>query len=224
MATAMGHLDQLRKNVRSTRQRKRPSDKEVREFDQDVNPDTNATTNQAFAVMIDMHAEETLEGWSYLDLMGRFPSKITRWKPLCPGPIHGRRQRDHRGTTKEPHRGRALLMHWMDNEVSAGLKSLLTKEFGLAYQLVPPHIHRRNAVEQAIRTFKNHFIAGLCSADNDFPIRLWDKLPQAEITLNLMRASQTDPTKLAAVFGSFDHNQMPLAPPGCKVLIYKKPS
>jgi hypothetical protein len=51
-------------------------------------------------------------------------------------------------------------------------------------------------------------------------------LPQAEITLNLMRASRTNPTKLAykAVFSPFKHNKTPLAPPGCKALIHKKPS
>jgi hypothetical protein len=84
---AMGHLNQLRKNVQSTCQRKRPSDKEVREFDQDVNPDTNTTTNQAFAGMIDMHAEETGEFGPY----GTLPVESTRRKPLCPGPIHVRR-------------------------------------------------------------------------------------------------------------------------------------
>jgi hypothetical protein len=118
-------------------------------------------------------------------------------------------------------------MHWMDNEASAALKSLLTKDFGLAYQLVPPHIHCRNATERAIQTFKNHFIVGLWFSDDDFPIRLWDKLlHQAEISLNSMRASRTDPTKSAyeAVFGRFDHNQTPLTPLGCKVLIHKKPS
>jgi hypothetical protein len=41
------------------------------------------------------------------------------------------------------------------------------------------------------RTFKNHFIAGLSSADDQFPMRLWDRLiPQAEITLNLLRQSR----------------------------------
>jgi hypothetical protein len=122
--------------------------------------------------------------------------------------------------------GTPLQMHWMDNEASAALKQLLTEEFRLEYQLVPPHIHRRNAAERAIRTFKNHFITGLCSADDDFPIRLWDKLlPQAEITLNLMRASRVDGSKSAyeATFGLFDHNKTPLAPPGCKVLIHEKP-
>jgi hypothetical protein len=41
-----------------------------------------------------------------------------------------------------------------------------------------------------------------------------------------MQASQTDPTKSTykMVFGLFDHNKTPLAPPGCRVLIHKKPS
>jgi hypothetical protein len=35
------------------------------------------------------------------------------------------------------------------------LKAFLTKE-KIDYQLVPPGLHRRNAAERAIRTFKNH--------------------------------------------------------------------
>lgn len=68
----------------------------------------------------------------------------------------------------------------LDNECSAALKQFLVDE-AVDYQLVPPRLHRRNAAERAIRTFKNHFIAGLCSVDKDFPLHLWDKLlPQAE--------------------------------------------
>jgi hypothetical protein len=52
--------------------------------------------------------------------------------------------------------------HMMDNEASKGLKDFLVKDNNMQYQLVPPHIHRRNAAERAIRTFKTHFIAGLC--------------------------------------------------------------
>jgi len=42
------------------------------------------------------------------------------------------------------------------------------------FQLVTPAVHHRNAAERAIRTFQNHFIAGLCSVDKDFPLHLWD--------------------------------------------------
>jgi hypothetical protein len=75
MATAMGHMDQIRKNVRSTRHRKQPSNKEVKEFNQDSNPSCdNSTTNQIFAGMVDLYAPEP-EGKLYLDLTGRFPAK-----------------------------------------------------------------------------------------------------------------------------------------------------
>jgi hypothetical protein len=125
-------------------------------------------------------------------------------------------------------KGTKLTMHWMDNEASKAVKLLLEKQHGLQYQLVPPHIHRRNAAERAIQTFKDHFIAGLSAVDDNFPMRLWDRLlPQAELTLNLLRNSRTDPTKTAyeAVFGKkFDYNATPLAPPGCKVLVHEKPS
>jgi hypothetical protein len=94
------------------------------------------------------------------------------------------------------------------------------------FQLVPPGIHRRNAAERAIRTFKNHFIAGLCSVNKNFPIHLWDQLlPQAEIMLNLLRGSCINP-KLSAraqVHGTFDFNRTPLGPPGCRVLAHAKP-
>ena len=63
----------------------------------------------------------------------------------------------------------------LDNKCSAVLKSYV-QEQDIDFQLVPPGVHRRNAVERAIRTFKNHFIAGLCSVGKDFPLHLWDQL------------------------------------------------
>jgi hypothetical protein len=67
------------------------------------------------------------------------------------------------------------------------------------YQLVPPRCHRRNTAERAIRTFKEHFVAGLSSMDPYFPMNLWDRLvPQAEMTLNLLRTSRLHPHLSAA--------------------------
>jgi hypothetical protein len=67
----------------------------------------------------------------------------------------------------------------LGNEASIALKNFFT-EHDIAYQLVPPHCHQRNAAERAIRTFKEHFVAGLSSAGPSFPLHLWDRLlPQA---------------------------------------------
>ena len=92
---------------------------------------------------------------------------------------------------------------------------------------MPPHIHRRNSAERAIQTFKNHFIAGLASTDPNFPLSNWcHLLPQAELTLNLLRPSRLNPklSAYAQLEGAFDFNHTPLAPPGTHVIVHEKPN
>jgi hypothetical protein len=77
----------------------------------------------------------------------------------------------------------------LNNEASTALKNYFTTN-DIDYQLVPPHCHRHNAAERAIRTFKEHFVAGISSVDPSFPMHLWNRLlPQAKIALNLLRTS-----------------------------------
>jgi hypothetical protein len=69
-------------------------------------------------------------------------------------------------------------------------------------------------------------VAGLCLVDKQFPMHLWcELLPQATLTLNLMRTSRTSTTVSAAtqLFGQFDFNRTPLAPPGTRVVAHVKP-
>jgi hypothetical protein len=63
----------------------------------------------------------------------------------------------------------------LDNEASAALKNFLTVN-DIAYQFVPPHCHRCNAAKRAIKTFKEHFVAGISSVDPSFPMHLRDRL------------------------------------------------
>jgi hypothetical protein len=121
--------------------------------------------------------------------------------------------------------GKAPKMHILDNQCGPKQKQAL-ESLGMEYQLVPPGTHRRNAAERAIRTFKDHFISTLCGTDEKCPIEIWDKLvPQAVITLNLMRASRIDPSKSAheVVHGRFNFNKSPMAPLGHGVLVHEKP-
>ena len=86
-------------------------------------------------------------------------------------------------------------LHTLDNEASAILRDYLHSE-DVGYQLVPHHMHRRNASKRAICTFKNPFIAGLASTDPYLPLSNWCRLlPQAELTLNLLRASCLNPNR-----------------------------
>ena len=115
--------------------------------------------------------------------------------------------------------------HVLDNEVSENMKDHIRDKYKLTLELVPPGCHRRNAAEVAIRNFKSHFLSVLAGVSDDFPPSLWDKLlPQTEITLNLLRQSNATPTvsAYAHLSGPFDYNKMPLAPMGCKAQIHEK--
>ena len=94
-------------------------------------------------------------------------------------------------------RGLKPQLHRLDNEASATLKEFMIQE-SIEYQLVPPHIHRQNAAERAIRTFKNHFIAMLVTNSKQFLIHLWDWLvPQATMKMSMMQSSRINPRLLA---------------------------
>jgi hypothetical protein len=69
-------------------------------------------------------------------------------------------------------------------------------------------------------------VAGISSVDPSFPLHLWDRLlPQAEITLNLLRISRLHPQLSAAAHyhGLVDYNKTAFAPPGCKIIAQEKP-
>jgi hypothetical protein len=105
------------------------------------------------------------------------------------------------------------------------LKSFSTAT-DVEYQLVPPHCHIRNAAEGAIHTFKENCVAGLAPVDPDFPLHLLDRLlPQAEMTLNLLRKSRKHPQLSAAshYHGMVDYNKTAFAPPGCKIIAHENP-
>ena len=119
-------------------------------------------------------------------------------------------------------RGLRPKLQRLDNEASTAMKSYITKQ-GVDFQLTPAVMHRRNAAKRAIRTFKNYFLAILCSTDPEFTLKLWDRLlPQALTTLNLLRGSRSNPKNLssyAQLPGAFDFNRTPLG----GVLVHKLP-
>jgi hypothetical protein len=124
-------------------------------------------------------------------------------------------------------KGLSVDLQIMDNEASAAFKQAITFAWRAKFQLVPPDMHRRNRAERAIRTYKDHFLAILAGVDPSFPPYLWDLLlPQAELTLNLLRQSSINAKISAWEFfhGPFNFNKTPLGPVGCRVLIHAKPT
>jgi len=61
----------------------------------------------------------------------------------------------------------------------------------------------------------------------EFPMHLWDRLiQQSVITLYLLRTCRRNPSisAHAALEGNFNYDTTPLAPPGCKTIIYEPPA
>jgi len=108
------------------------------------------------------------------------------------------------------------------NVASKAVKAYLQSE-NIDLQLVEPHNHRVNAAECAIQTFKNHFIAGLSTSDDNFPTLLWNKLiKQCQDKLNMLRTLRVHPELLAypVLEGVHDFNKVPFAPLGSRATIF----
>ena len=230
-----GHMDQARKNQRSTKPK---SNSPTPADPVDLYPDQEQERTHFIYV-----ATFEPTGQIYTDQTGRFLTPSTTGNQyvmilydydtniILANPYKTKGAKDLVESCKTLHRricksGYKPKLQRLDNECPDALKQFMDKEH-IDYQLAPPHVHRRNAAERAIRTFKNHFIAGLCSVDAKFPLCLWDELvPQGELTLNLMRGSRINP-KLSAwaqVNGHYDFNRNPIAPPGIRVLVHEKPA
>jgi hypothetical protein len=227
-ATAKGHMDQIRQNIRSTQPGVEITVPETDMIQEDKCHYIYATTlktNQIYLDLIGRFPTTSLSGNKYILILYDYDSNIVLSAPM-----------KNRGD-KEMVRAfdfliqslilRRLKPHLqlLDNEASLALINYLTRQ-GITYQLAPPHIHRRNNAERAIQRFKNHVIAGLCSVDPTFPLKLWDKLlPQLKITLNLLRKSRINPrmSAYAQLNGHFDFNRTPLAPPGTRIIAHEKP-
>ena len=94
-----------------------------------------------------------------------------------------------------------------DNECLQIVKDHTKNNKNMDLILVPPHEHRLNGAENAIDSYKCHFISGLATLNPDFPMHLWCRLlPLAYITLSLLRPFRVNPKISSEEFlnGVFD--------------------
>ena len=95
----------------------------------------------------------------------------------------------------------------------------------MKYQIAPRGNHRTIAVKRRIQTLKNHFQSVLYGCDPTFLKNQWDRvLPVAVLTLNMLRPSCINPAKSVynQLWGNFDFNKSPLAPPGCLIVAHER--
>ena len=227
-ATPKGHLNQTRKNVRSTKPKPLVEVKDNRmrgKKERDIYTRVYDVRETVFSDQTGQFPKRSLSGNRYIMVMVEIDSSGILVEPLK-NRTDGELIRAYEKLMGRLHRaGVQPRKHVLDNEVSESMKTLIRDKYHMQVELVPPGCHRRNAAEVAIRNFKAHFLSILAGVADDFPLYLWDRLlPQAEITINLLRQSNATPTisAYAHLNGPFDYNRMPLAPMGCNVQVHEK--
>ena len=247
-STAQGHMHQEKQNLQSTKQPKiEKTDNPLpslqsNSVNDDIFPPSPAPNIKTHQVAHSIMNRKELNT-AYQDLTGRFPMKSSRGNECILVGYHydancilAHPAKNRKGPTlvgawqhlqnEFAKAGTAPEAWILDNEVSDDLKSAFSDN-EVEFQLAPPHSHRRNLAERAMQTFKNHFKAGLASTNPNFPLSEWDRLiPQANITLNLLRTARSNPalSAHAHAHGTFNFNATPLAPPGMKVIAHVAPS
>ena len=230
MATAKGHMHQTQNNLKSTKKQ------ELKTPEEELMKPLAQRTSTVFAKIIDH--KRTIA----TDLTGKFPVTPNRGNKylfvlydydsncILIRPMNSRADSEFIRVFTDLHenlliRGLNPAYTRLDNEASTAFQREL-KANNIDFQLPPPVMHLRNAAEQAISIFKDHFIADIFSADPDFPMQNWDCLvEQAEITLNLLRPSRLNPKILsyAHLNGTFEYNRTTIPPPGTRNLVRDKP-
>jgi hypothetical protein len=228
--TAKGHLNQIRKNLWTTKVKATPLEtcdtshlygKKVH----DVYTQTYMVQDTTFSDQTGQFPIQSLCGNKYIMVMVEIDSNAILVEPM-----------KNRKDDKMVRAYNALLLRLkrtgivpkklvLDNDVSENMKNHICDMCKLDMELVPPGCHRRNASEVAICNFKAHFLSILARVANDFPPNLWDwLLPQTEITINLIRQSNATPNVSAYAHLSrpFNYNKMTLAPMGCEAQVHEK--
>jgi hypothetical protein len=123
-------------------------------MNQQLEPSTESATNTGFANLLELN-DPTQK--SYLDLTRCFPIHSSQGnlyvlvlylyddnailvKPLK-NRSKGKQMKAYTNLLQHIPKHQQPKGHWMDNKASATLKRMLVNEYGMSYQLVPPHIH-----------------------------------------------------------------------------------
>ena len=228
-----GHMSQTRQHVRSTKPKPAPQPP----LDTPPTPLPAPPTHE-------VHLTEIAASTLFTDDTGRFPVRSRSGNQYIMVAYHQdanailiqpfQSKHDHHRIpaynyimSRLKARGLHVTRHVLDNEASTAYRNAITSTWNCSYQLVPPDMHRRNAAERAIRTFKAHFLAILAGVDPTFPATRWDVLlPQAELTVNLLRQAAIKPSISAweCINGPFNFDATPMGPPGSRALIHAKPA
>ncbi len=248
-ATVLGHMTQVQQGLRTTKSPRATALAALlsvpphQAFSPHVQT-TPALFDTITAPTNELHIIEVPLSTLFTDDMGRFPvralsgnqyimlayhdsSNVILVQPFQTKADHHRIPAYNIIMERLKARGLKVDTQILDNEASAAYIHCITQRWHCLHQLVPPDMHRRNKAERAIRTFKAHFLSILASVDPAFPKNRWDLLlPQAELTINLLRQSHSTPTISAWEHfnGPYNFDATPMGPPGCRIISHAKAS
>ncbi len=228
--TAKGHLNQMRKNVHSTKAKTAPLEtcdtsqlhgKKVR----DIYTKTYRVRKTIFSNQTGQFPMRSQQGNKYIMVMVEIDSNAILVKPMKSRKDEEMIRAYNALLLRLKQAGIVPKKHVLDNKVSENMKNHICNTCKFNMELVSPGCHQRNAAEVAIHNFKAHFLSILAGIADDFPPSLWDwLLPQTKITINLIQQSNATPNVSAYTHlsGPFDYNKMPLAPMGCEAQVHEK--
>jgi hypothetical protein len=160
---AKGHLNQQRQNARTTKI------KDAQLLDSENDKDHGIKTQFVYAATIDagqIYTDQTgkfpvvsSKGNKYIMILYDYDSNAILAQPIkdltAPELLKAFQVMEQELVA----RGLKPKLMKLDNEASKLLKDYLHQQDNI-FQLVPPYSHRRNSAERAIRSFKDHLIAG----------------------------------------------------------------
>ena len=245
--SAQGHLDMQRMHVRSSQPALSPAPSTpLEETDDDRHPSPRPISASRNVFTKCMQSSDPLSDPTHrlhMDASGAFPVISGHGNKICllgydedTNSIHVEPMKNY--TSSEYVRATsAIVAHFakagqtlhiirMDNQTSDELVAFVRDNAKATIEYVPPHDHRTNKAERAMRTFKNHFEAVLAGVDPSFPIFLWDELLTLTLmTLNMLRSSATIAgiSAYEHVHGNYDYMRNPICPAGSLVLVFDHP-
>ena len=238
MATAKGHLDLVRRGLRSTK-----SDPLLPLVDDAYDEDPEyvpASPLEPPAPSVCAVQVAAVRAENHSDLTGRFP--VASFKgteyfliSVYKGYVHFEPMRDRSAASYAlafdrtvaffAQHGEKPSFQRLDNETSAAARAVFDKH-DIVVQYVPPGNHRSLRAERAIRDAKNHLISVLATTHPTFPLRGFDELAaQTELTLAHLRpwADNRSLSSYEGLFKStYDFDAHPIAPCGTSVLIHER--
>ncbi len=190
--TAKGHLNQTRKNVRSTKAKTAPLEtcdtsqlhgKKVR----DIYTQTYMVHKTIFSDQTGQFLTHSQQGNKYIMVMVEIDSNAILVEPMKSRKDEEMIRAYNSLLLRLKRASIVPKKQVLNNKVSDNMKNHIRDMCKFDMELVPPGCHQHNAAKVAICNFKAHFLSVLAGVADNFPPSLWDRLlPQIEITINLI--------------------------------------